>query len=170
MRGERDLQFQELVVTERAGLLRTATLLTAGDGHLAEDLVQTVLTRVYVSWPAIQRAENRAAYLRRSLVNALHSERRRIWRRKEQTSDQLPDLPFDGGDEHPMEGGVRAALMGLPPRMRAAVVFRYFHDLSVTETAEALGCSEGTVKSQTARALIHLRAALHAPSVMPIFS
>ncbi|MCZ7421351.1 MULTISPECIES: SigE family RNA polymerase sigma factor [unclassified Micromonospora] len=166
MKSDRDEQFHSFVLSRRAGLVRTATLLTAGDAHLAEDLVQSTLTKLYVAWPAFQRADNIEGYLRRTLVNALTDERRRWWRRHERPVAELPDRPraepSSGGD---LDDGLRAALRDLPPKMRAAVVFRYFYDLSVADTADALGCSEGTVKSQTARALDRLRAALDESSL-----
>ena len=159
MKTERDDQFHEFVVTRRAGLVRTATLLTAGDPHLAEDLVQSTLTKLYVAWPAFQRADNRDGYVRRVMVNALTDERRRSWWRRERPVADLPDRPQADTGGH-ADNGLRAALRDLPPRMRAAVVFRYFYDLDIADAADALGCSQGTVKSQTARALDRLRDAL----------
>ncbi|BCY06713.1 SigE family RNA polymerase sigma factor [Actinoplanes sp. L3-i22] len=158
MRSERDEQFHRFVVSRRSGLVRTATLLTAGDAHLAEDLVQSVLTKLYVAWPAFQRADNPDGYLRRVMVNALTDERRRWWRRREEPMADVPDLPEAEPARHgELAEGLRAALKQLPPRMRAALVFRYVYDLDVADTADALGCSEGTVKSQTSRALDRLR-------------
>jgi RNA polymerase sigma-70 factor (sigma-E family) len=163
VKSERDEQFHRFVLTRRGWLLRTATLLTAGDGHLAEDLVQTTLTKLYVAWPAFQRADNPDRYLRRALVNALTDERRRVWRRREHSMARLPDRPDVSLERIEAPDGLRQALRELPPRMRAAVVFRYFYDLDVADTADALGCSEGTVKSQTARALDRLRTSLALP-------
>ena len=160
MKTERDEQFHQFVVGRRAALVRTATLLTAGDAHLAEDLVQSTLTKLYVAWPSFQRADNPDGYVRRTLINALTDERRRWWRRTERPMAEVPDR---AGTEHidgDVSDGLRAALRELPPRMRAALVFRYFYDLDVADTADALGCSEGTVKSQTARALDRLRTVL----------
>lgn len=157
------------MLAQRAGLLRTATLLTAGDRHLAEDLVQSALTKLYVAWPSFQRADNPQAYTRRVLVNALSDERRRLWRRREHSTAELPELPRTDQHSEAVTDGLRTALRELPPKMRAAVVFRYFHDLTVTETAEALGCSEGTVKSQTSRALARLRSALEIRPAVPAF-
>lgn len=158
MKTERDEQFHSFVLSHRAQLVRTATLLTAGDQHLAEDLVQSTLTKLYVAWPAFRRADNPEGYLRRTLVNALTDERRRWWRRHERSVAELPDRPLsDTGGTDDGTDGIRAALRELPPRMRAALVFRYFYDLGVADTADALGCSEGTVKSQTAKALERLR-------------
>ncbi|GIE85002.1 SigE family RNA polymerase sigma factor [Actinoplanes regularis] len=158
MRSERDEQFHRFVVSRRSGLVRTATLLTAGDAHLAEDLVQSVLTKLYVAWPAFRQADNPEGYLRRVMVNALTDERRRWWRRREESMADVPDLPAaEPARQGEVADGLRAALKQLPPRMRAALVFRYVYDLDVADTADALGCSEGTVKSQTSRALDRLR-------------
>lgn len=158
--NERDEQFHSFVLARRAGLVRTATLLTAGDPHLAEDLVQSTLTKLYVGWPSFRRADNPEGYVRRALVNALTDERRRLWRKRERPVADLPDRPHPEHGEAWGTESLRKALRELPPRMRAAVVFRYFYDLGVAETADALGCSEGTVKSQTARALDRLRATI----------
>jgi RNA polymerase sigma-70 factor (sigma-E family) len=161
MRLGRDEQFRSYVLDQRSALLRTATLLTAGDGHLAEDLVQATLTRLYVSWPLFAKAANRDAYARRALSNALMDEHRRPWRRHERPSTVVPERATeDTADSSERVEALNRALRELPPRMRAAVVYRYFHDLSVADTADALSCSQGTVKSQTARALDRLRSAL----------
>lgn len=162
----RDQEFHSYVVDRRGELLRTANLLTAGDLHQAEDLVQTTLTRLYLSWPSFSRTDNRDAYARRSLVNAYIDEQRRPWRRRERVSSHLPDAAStDTNTRAERTDAMTVALRGLPPRMRAAIVCRYFQDLSVAETAEALNCSQGTVKSQTARALDHLRRALGDPAL-----
>jgi len=162
----REEQFRAFVLGSRGTLLRTATLLASGDGHKAEDLVQTVLLRMYVSWPRI-RSETRLAYARRMLVNALVDERRRPSARHERNQADVPEVALDPAPPSDLEAAVYRALAELPPRMRAAVVLRHIHDASVAETAEALGCSEGTVKSQTARGLAHLRTALAEPSREP---
>ena len=162
MKAAREEEFRAYVVDARAGLVRTATWLTAGDSHLAEDLVQTTLTRLYVAWPRIRRADGPDGYARRTLVNALIDERRRPFWRRERSQAQLPEGAAPPRDvEH---GPLRAALAELPPGMRAVVVFRYVYDLSVADTADALKCSEGNVKSQTARGLDRLRELLITPS------
>jgi RNA polymerase sigma factor (sigma-70 family) len=134
---------------------------------MAEDLVQATLTKLYVAWPAFQRADNPDGYVRRVLVNALIDEKRRVWRHRERSMAELPDVagstPSGAGDAGE---AVKLALRELPPRMRAAVVFRYFYDLDVAATADALSCSEGNVKSQTARGLDRLRAALNSPTFL----
>ena len=160
----RDEEFSAFVRTSRAGLLRSACLLTAGDSHLAEDLVQTALARLYVAWPKVRRTGSQFAYTWRILVNAHIDEVRRPRWRREQPVASPPDLPdpaipavfSDGVDG----GAVRAALAALPPGMRAAVVLRYWADFSIGETATILGCSEGTVKSQSAKAIVRLREVL----------
>lgn len=167
MRSDKDDEFRAYVLAHRAGLVRTATLLTAGDAHLAEDVVQSTLTRLYASWPLFVRAGNREGYARRALVNALMDEHRRPWRRRESAAAAVPEVPVvepDAGSAR--TDALMSALRELPPRMRSAVVYRYFHDLTVAETADALGCSQGTVKSQTARALDRLRGVLDPPAVL----
>jgi RNA polymerase sigma-70 factor (sigma-E family) len=158
----RDEEFSAFVIGRRVAMLRSACLLTAGDPHLAEDLVQTALARIYVAWPRVQRSDSPDAYARRILVNAYIDEVRRPRWRREQSVAQPPDradtaLPAGwavDGD------AIRAALAALPRRMRAAVVLRHWMDLSVEETADLLHCSEGTVKSQTAKAITRLRGLL----------
>ncbi|THI96076.1 SigE family RNA polymerase sigma factor [Nocardioides sp.] len=155
----RDDEFAAFVREHRGRLVATARLLTGGDPHLAEDLVQTALVRVYLAWGRA-RAGSPAAYARRVLVNGFIDHRRRPWVRREEASSAVPDeavVPDDAFGDDPT---LVTALAELPPRMRAAVVLRHVHDLSVEETADALGCSTGTVKSQTARALDKLRVAM----------
>ena len=89
---ERDEQFRDFVVARRAGLVRTATLLAAGDAHLAEDVVQSMLTKLYVGWASFRRADNPDGYVRRALVNALTDERRRLWRKRERSTAELPEF------------------------------------------------------------------------------
>jgi RNA polymerase sigma-70 factor (sigma-E family) len=154
----RDEEFSAFVRASRAGLLRSACLLTAGDPHLAEDLVQTTLARMYVAWPRVTHSGNRLGYAWRVLVNAHIDEVRRPRWRRERSFGELPDSPAPSPPpDGPDADRVRAALAGLPARMRAAVVLRHWLDLSVEETASLLGCSEGTVKSQTAKGTARLR-------------
>jgi RNA polymerase sigma-70 factor (sigma-E family) len=161
MTSTRDDEFRSYVLERRAALVQTATLLTAGDRDLAEDVVQATLTRLYVAWPRFSRADNRNAYAHRALLNALADEYRRPWRRRERNWFEIPDRagppPESGGDP---SDRLHDALRQLPPRMRSTVVCRYFLDLSVADTAAALNCSQGNVKSQTARALDRLRGLL----------
>jgi RNA polymerase sigma-70 factor (sigma-E family) len=145
------------VHARRPQLLRLATLLAAGDAHLAEDLVQTALTRLYVAWWRVEKDQGAEAYCRRILVNAVVDERRRPWRRSETSRADVPEVPVAEGGSTEDRDAVRAALAELAPRMRAAVVLRHWLGYDVAECAQLLGCSEGTVKSQTARGLDRLR-------------
>jgi RNA polymerase sigma-70 factor (sigma-E family) len=163
MRQElRDAGFSEYAVAHRARLLRTARLLTAGDEASAEDLVQTALTRLYVSWPRVSRADDPVAYSYRTLTNTFLDERRRAHRRREVVLDQTPEVVEPPADAE-TRSVVLAALRRLPPRQRAVVVLRHFLQYDVASAAQALGCSEGTVKSQNAKALGKLRELLGEP-------
>ena len=140
----------------RGELLATAISLTAGDRHLAEDLTQTALVRLYLAWGRARRTRIEA-YARRVLVNCFIDHRRRSWVSRERSVEVLPDTAAPSVHE---DAELLEALRDLPPRMRAAVVLRHVEDRSVEDVADALGCSTGTVKSQTARGLDKLRARL----------
>jgi RNA polymerase sigma-70 factor (sigma-E family) len=163
----RDAEFHAFVAERRGAMLYTARLLTAGDPHLAEDLVQIALTKLYMSWAAYRRADNPEGYVRRTLVNALTDERKRVWRFGRPVAE-VPESSAPRSPATDVDPELSRALLALPPRMRAAVVLRFVCELDVAQTAEALGCSVGTVKSQTARALDKLRASLQQPPT-PVF-
>ena len=154
-------EFGALFASRAEPLRRTAYLL-CGDWHRAEDLVQTSFARVYAAWPRVRDRQALEAYLRRTLLHAHLDESRRRWRGETptETLPESPELAADGATEDRMV--LRAALAQVPPRQRACLVLRYFDDCSVADTARALDCSEGTVKSNTARGLTALRAALAA--------
>ena len=146
--------FRAFAVLRRPALRRSAFLL-CGDWHQADDLVQTTLVKLYVAWPRVQGTEPPDGYVHRILVRCFLDERRRPWRR-----ESLVDVGENSHSaQRPTEDllDLQAALGRLPRRQRATLLLRFWLDLSVAQTAEALGCSEGTVKSQTARALITLR-------------
>ncbi|MDX6291978.1 MAG: hypothetical protein QOH50_1053 [Kribbellaceae bacterium] len=154
--SERDREFSAFVSAQRAVLVRLAALLLTGDRATAEDVVQTALTRLYVTWPKV-RPDTLNAYARRSVVNAVIDDRRKLFRRRERSQAELPDVTtVESRDVD--QTAVMALLSTLPARMRAAVVLRYIEGLNAAETADALGCSEGTVRSQSARGLERLRA------------
>jgi RNA polymerase sigma-70 factor (sigma-E family) len=157
--------FREYVSGQLPKLRRTAYLL-CGDWHTADDLVSTALIRLLRHWRRVSTMDNVDAYARRVLLRTWLNELRRPWRR-EITTQVLPDRPAagDGPAEVTDRLSVLALLATLPPRRRAVLVLRYCCDLSVEETAEALGCGTGTVKSQSARALDTLRARLGAKPV-----
>lgn len=160
----RDAEFEEFVRRRRPALLGTATVLTAGDHFLAEDLVQGTLTRLYLAWGRVRTQGGEEAYARRILVNSFIDHRRRPFVARERVTAELPDRAAGTADED-VDGDLLAALSALPPKMRAAVVLRHVSDLSIEDTADALGCSVGNVKSQTSRGLAKLRELLpqHAP-------
>jgi RNA polymerase sigma-70 factor (sigma-E family) len=148
--------FDAFVVARSRVLLKAAWLLT-GDWQLAEDLLQTALAKSFLAWHRIV-AGREEAYVRRVLVTTYATWWRRAWRAETPTGD-VPDRP-DPSDQRAgadLREVVLAALNELPRRQRATVVLRYYCDLSEAETAEALGCSVGTVKSQAAKALARLR-------------
>lgn len=145
-------------VAGRSLVLRRTAFLLCGDWHRAEDLTQTALTKLYVAWRRISRRESVDAYARRTLVNTYLDETRRPWRR-EQAGGYLPDRA-DRPEQTDDRLMLMSALAGLAPTQRAVVVLRFWEDLSVAETAAALGIREGTVKSASARGLAALREVL----------
>ena len=158
MRAADQAEFAEFVSARWAALYRSAYLLT-GSRADAEDLLQTALANTYVGWGRIRDRGATEAYVRRALVNAAS----RGWSRRGRTvlTDEVPDPGHDGGLLGVAEKAVLwRAVCDLPPRMRAALVLRYYEDLTEAETAAALGCSVGSVKSQTHHALKRLRDAL----------
>ena len=158
---DRDLEFRAYFEARVAVVRRTAYLL-CGDWHRAEDLAQTALAKLYVAWPRLNRDGQVDAYVRKIVVRAAIDDSRRWFRRSETTMDAVPDIKpaaVPGVDD---VVDVRRALAELPPGQRAAVILRYWEDLPIAETAELLGCSEGTVKSQAAKGLAALRQLLAA--------
>lgn len=156
---DRDAEFSSFVAAQRVRLVRAALLLTGGQHAEAEDLVQAVLVRLYVRWARVSRVEDPTGYSMRALTNVFLDERRRAHRRREVVSERQDDRPRPGDqmDERDVRTTVLAALADLAPRQRAVVVLRHFLDQDVAATAAALGVSEGTVKSQNAKALARLR-------------
>jgi RNA polymerase sigma-70 factor (sigma-E family) len=152
-----DEEFSDFMHSRWAQLVRLGYGLT-GDLQLAEDLAQTAFAKAYASWGRVRRADNPDAYLRRIVVNANRTRFRRV-RVGEVLTETVPDLiaAADGTDQRDDRTALIAALMELPYGQRAAVVLRYWLDLSETETAVVLGCSVGNVKSQASRALAKLR-------------
>jgi RNA polymerase sigma-70 factor (sigma-E family) len=155
MKEADEAEFNDFVVARWPRLVRTAYLLT-GDRHHAEDLAQTALTRVYQGWARVSAADNPDAYLHRILVrcNASRFRRRRV-------AEHLTEIPErahpDVAEQIAQRSALVAALQDLPRKQRAIVVLRFWSDLSERQTAEAAGCSVGSVKSQTHRALAKLR-------------
>jgi len=147
--------FREFVTARGTALSRTAYLLT-GDHQLAQDLLQQALARTAVHWPRVLAGGNPEGYVRRVMVN----ERTSWWRRRRYT--EVPGDPPSPAVEDQADSAVRRiaiarALRALPPRQRAVLVLRFFEDLTEAQAADALGCSVGTVKSQTHDAIARLR-------------
>jgi RNA polymerase sigma-70 factor (sigma-E family) len=152
-------EFVEFAQAAAPRLRRTAFLL-CGDWHAAEDLCQSALAKVFVSWRRISRQDAAHAYATRTLVNTYLADRR-LRRVEEVLTARVPDRPAEtAGPEDRLLA--LSALAALPARARAVVVLRYWEDLSVEQAAEVLGCTPGNVKSQSARALDKLRAGLAA--------
>ena len=150
----RDEDFGAYVAGRRPHLYRSAWLL-CGDPHRAEDLVQDVLTKLYVAWPRVSRVGNIDAYVRRMLVNGHIDESRRPWRRERPTAQPPDTATTPGSGEESDE--LWLALRALPAGQRRVVVLRHYWGLSIAETANDLGVGIGTVKSQTSAALAALR-------------
>ena len=158
---DRDADFTAYLGARQGRLLRTAYLLT-GDQHQAEDLLQTSMAKLYLSWDKIRDRGSLDAYARRIMVNENNSAWRRPWRRREHATDFAAEgAPAGTPVRHGYDDGVGDAVwqivQTLPRRARAVVVLRYYEQLTEAETAEVLGISVGTVKSQTARAMASLR-------------
>jgi RNA polymerase sigma-70 factor (sigma-E family) len=154
---DREADFTAYLQARQARLLRTAYLLT-GDQHQAEDLLQTSLAKLYLAWDRVHDRESVDAYVRRIMVNENNSVWRRAWRRREHPTDAVPEPgtappSYDEG----ASAALWAAVQTLPRKARAVVVLRYYEELTEAETAEVLGISVGTVKSQASRALARLR-------------
>ncbi len=145
-------EFDAFVVARSPALLRTAFLLVHDEGR-AEDLLQTALTKAWFAWGRIQDPE---AYVRRIIVTTSASWWRRRWNAETPSAD-LPDRTPATATDAGADRDLWVAVGHLPRRQRAVVVLRYLEDRTEAETAELLGCSVGTVKSQASKALAKLR-------------
>ncbi len=153
---ERNADFEAWIAARQPALLRTACLLT-GETHTAEDLVQTMLAKMYLTWDRIADREHVDAYARKALVNEFRSLWRRPWRRREISAHVVPDRPVPPREYDGSSDALWRLVTTLPRKQRAVIVLRYYEELSETETAEVLDISVGTVKSQASRALASLR-------------
>jgi RNA polymerase sigma-70 factor (sigma-E family) len=154
-----DRGFREYVTSRSRSLLRTAYVLT-GNRADAEDLVQAALAKTFLAWDRIEDSGALDGYVRKAMVNTHIS----WWRRRrldEYPTDEVPDRAIvdDAGDagDSDLQDTLRRAIDRLPQRMRAAVVLRYYEDMTEAEVADALGVSLGTVKSTVSRAVAKLR-------------
>jgi RNA polymerase sigma-70 factor (sigma-E family) len=153
-------EFRDYVTARSPALLRTAYLMT-GNRSDAEDLLQTALAKTYLSWSRIRDRESIDAYVRRVMVNTRTS----WWRRDRHVTtvnadahlERMPAPTRDPVSDADLHDSLWSALGRLPRRQRAAIVLRYYEELSEAETAAALGVTTGTVKSTVARGLVKLR-------------
>lgn len=151
--------FDAMVDVHGRALLRTAFLLT-GDAHLAHDLLQTALVKTWTRWSTLRDADAAPAYVRSVMATTSVAWWRRRWRAEVPTYDVPETAGADAYAVVHQRDEIGRALAALTPRQRATVVLRFYEDLSEAEVARTLGCSVGTVKSTTSRALATLRAAL----------
>ncbi|MFF9091168.1 SigE family RNA polymerase sigma factor [Streptomyces sp. NPDC014991] len=156
MDAEAQESFRDFVAGRSSALLRTAVLLTGGDRHAAEDLLQNALVRAAGRW---QRIDEPEAYVRQILYRQQVSRWRLKWRRREVSVAQPPEAGHapDAAYAAELRMVLRAALSRLTARQRTVLVLRYFEDLPEAEVARILGCSVGTVRSTTHRSLARLR-------------
>ncbi|KAA1428874.1 SigE family RNA polymerase sigma factor [Nocardioides antri] len=157
-----DAEYVEFVEAVQDRLRRTAYLMTS-DWALAADLTQEALIKVYVAWPKLERKGGLASYARRAVVSAAIDHHRKRARRPEVLVDHHDEPGLgDGSGDRADRALIVQALRKVPDRQRACIVLRYFEDLSVTETASVLKCSEGNVKSQTSHGIAALKRELTA--------
>ncbi|MDT0346273.1 SigE family RNA polymerase sigma factor [Streptomyces litchfieldiae] len=152
-------------VSARLPALRRMAHLLCRDPHRADDIVQATLTKLYVHWRRARAADDLDRYVHTMLVRAFLNERRLGWARVRLSGapQETPGLPpAAGGPDIETRALVHTALSRVPPRQRAVLVLRFLCDLPVAEVARVLGCSEGNVKSQSARGLARLRVLLGA--------
>ncbi|MDI2125936.1 SigE family RNA polymerase sigma factor [Yinghuangia seranimata] len=160
MKPALERQFEEFVAARSRPLLRTAYLL-CGDWHLAEDLVQTALAKLYAVWHRVHDTESVEAYTRRVLVR-VYVDTRRKRSSQELPSADIPDpgVPPGAGEDSARRLALLAALARVTPVYRAVLVLRFWEDQSVEETAALLGKSSAAVRSATTRGLEQLRRVL----------
>ncbi|MGW2827233.1 SigE family RNA polymerase sigma factor [Streptomyces sp. NPDC001443] len=167
MGRSRSEEFDRFVTARWSALLHLARLLTGGDRHRAEDLLQEALVKLWFAWPRVAE-QAPEAYVRRVLARAAaRSARRRWW--GEHPVERLPEPPEVADEAAAVDERTRleAMLASLPARQRAAVVLRYYQDLPEQHVAEILDCPVGTARSLTARGVARLRRLL-AESVEPV--
>jgi RNA polymerase sigma-70 factor (sigma-E family) len=163
VKARTDAAFAEYVAASMTSLRRLAFML-CHDWHRADDLVQATVTRLYVRWARAATADSLDAYVRTILFREFLHEARSSWARRVHLTGEVPVTAAAVPDrEAAMD--LQTAIADLPPRQRAALVLRFYCDLNVEQSAQLLGCSQGTVKSQTARALTTLRRNLEAANL-----
>ncbi|MFV2017306.1 SigE family RNA polymerase sigma factor [Micromonospora sp. LOL_023] len=157
-------EFREFAAS-RMGPLRNLAFLTCGNWHMAEDAVANALAKLYPRWGRLDHPDS---YVRTIVIRAAIDETRRPWWRRERlVGEAMPDLPqADGSGAVDNRLQIRTALRAVPVRQRAVLVLRFYLDLTAEEAGKVLGVRTATVRSQTARGLAKLRAALAAEGVV----
>lgn len=164
MDDEARARFGDFVAARTPALIRVAYMLT-GNQHAAEDLLQSALTKTAARWRTL-RHDDPEGYVRTVMYREQVSWWRRLGRHREVAVDPPPDrVTADLTAHADLRLSVRTAMLRLPPAQRAVLVLRYFEDLTETQAAEVLGCSVGTVRSRTHRAVSRLRELLPAAEV-----
>lgn len=163
---QRDAEYTEFVSAQLTSLRRTAFLL-CGDAHRADDLVQQAITKLYVRWHRTRDVVHLDRYVRTMLVREFLDERRLSWA-KVRLFGHTPDERRQPEPNTELRLVLRAALEQVPRRQRAVLVLRFLCDLPVDEVAQLLGCSPGTVKSQTSHGLAALRRHLGGAADFPL--
>ncbi|WP_210585564.1 SigE family RNA polymerase sigma factor [Streptomyces sp. GESEQ-35] len=156
MRQVRADEYADFAAARAGHLYRSACLLTAGDTHLAEDLVQETLGRLYVRWGRVSRVGNPAAYAQTVLTRTFLAHQRRR-SSTERATDVLPEPPHAADGDTTLRLTLLEALARLPAKDRAVVVLRYWEDRSIEETADAMNTSSAAVRTRCTRALARLR-------------
>lgn len=163
MNADEERQFREFVAARSRSLLHTAYLLT-GDWEQGRDLLQTALASTARRWSKLRDREQPEIYVRRALYHAQVDRFRLLSWGRETVTDMPPDKPSgqgaDWADAVVQRQDIMAALRQLPKRQRAVIVLRYFEDRPDNEIASILGVAQGTVRSQTHKALASLRTTL----------
>jgi RNA polymerase sigma-70 factor (sigma-E family) len=163
-------QFSEYFAARRDTVRRTAYLM-CGDWHWADDLAQTAFIRLAAAWDTVRDQQALDAFVRTCLVRAYLAEARRVWRRRERSFADPPEITGPDDTDASVRRVVFTRALGLlPPRQRVTLICRFYQGLDVAETAAALGCAPGTVKSQTARGLATLREVLGDALDLPVLS
>ncbi|MEV1288204.1 SigE family RNA polymerase sigma factor [Micromonospora sp. NPDC049679] len=155
MRAELEREYVEYVKARLPVLRRVAYQLT-GDAHRGDDVVQQAITRLYLKWKRAREADNLDAYAHTVLVRVFLDEKRLSWSRVRLVG-AVPERPSPASTAVEDRAVLRAALAQVPPRQRAVLVLRFLADRSVDEVAGILGCTTGTVKSQTSHGLASMR-------------
>jgi RNA polymerase sigma-70 factor (sigma-E family) len=163
VRGELEQEYVEFAGARLPAMRKLAYLL-CGDPHRAEDLVQQTFVKLYTGWRRARAVEHLDAYVRAMLVRAFLNERRRAWATRVDLTGSVPERAAGNQPDVEQRAVLRAALNRLPPRQRAVLVLRFLCDLPIADVAALLGCSPGTVKSQTSHGLTALRRTLDEPA------